>query len=210
MHYFAMPNRLLHVFGAVLWWIRVSKDKKMEEQPTTNEQSEVIQDPHQHYWFAVYTKPRNEKKVQERLERDGIEAYCPVRISQRKWSDRVKKIKEPLFTSYVFVRVNEYERIKVLEDPGTIQYVYWLGKPAIIRDEEIEAIKIFLREFPDAEAAAIPREAIRQGDEMKIVGGAFDGQKGIVREHKNDDISLYLPSIGMVVKVSSEYLAKPR
>jgi len=108
----------------------------------------------------------------------------------------------------VFVRVNEYERIQVLEDPGTIQYVFWLGKPAIIRDEEIEAIQIFLREFPDAEAMAMPREQIKKGDEMKIVGGAFDGQKGIVKGHKNEDVSLFLPSIGMVVKVSAAYLAK--
>lgn len=179
------------------------------ENEAMNKEKEVEKrDPHQPYWYAVYTKPRNEKKVQERLEKNGIEAYCPVRITLRKWSDRVKKVKEPLFTSYVFVRVNEYERIEVLEDPGTVQYVYWLGKPAIIRDEEMDAIKLFLREFPEAEAIAIPRDQIKKGDEMKIVGGAFDGHKGVVREHKNEDISLYLPSIGMIVKVSASYLAK--
>ena len=170
--------------------------------------SEEKKDPKKPVWYAVYTKPRNEKKSQERLEAQGVEAYCPVRISQRKWSDRVKKIKEPLFTSYVFVKVDEYDRLLVLEDPGTIQFVYWLGKPAVIRDEEIDAIKMFLREFPDAEAMSLPRDQITVGDEMKIIGGAFDGQNGIVRGHKNENVSLMLPSLGMVVKVSSEYLSK--
>ena len=62
-------------------------------------------------------------------------------ITIKQWSDRKKKISTPLIPSYIFVHVNEKEKSKVLEDPSVLNYIYWLGKPAIIRDYEIERLK---------------------------------------------------------------------
>jgi transcription antitermination factor NusG len=98
-------------------------------------------------WLAVYTRPRAEKKVSELLTRRKIENYCPINKVMKQWSDRKKVICEPLFSSYVFVRVPEYAITSLKQIPGIINVVYWLGKPAVIRDSEIEVIKRFLCEY---------------------------------------------------------------
>src|SRR5690606_40964625 len=92
-------------------------------------------------WYALYTKPRNEKKVADGLAKLGIEVYCPMVIQVRQWSDRKKKVELPLIPSYVFVRLEEKERERVFEVPGIVRYLYWLGKPAVITDVEIKTLQ---------------------------------------------------------------------
>src|SRR5665213_2110975 len=97
-------------------------------------------------WYAVYTKPRCEKKVADLLVKKNIENYCPLNRVQKQWSDRKKIILEPLFTSYVFVNINSSERLSVQQTYGVLNFVFWLNKPAVIRNEEIDIIKRFLNE----------------------------------------------------------------
>ena len=82
-------------------------------------------------WFAIYTRPRWEKKVNHLLLQKGIESYCPLNKVRRKWSDRIKTIEEPLFKSYVFVRIADEERTPVRMTNGVVNFVYWNGKPAL-------------------------------------------------------------------------------
>src|ERR1700712_2216779 len=95
-------------------------------------------------WYVVYTRPRWEKKVADLLSRKKIEYYCPLNKVQKQWSDRKKIVSEPLFTSYVFVHIDETEQLPVRITDGVINFVYWLGKPAVIKEDEILAIKDFL------------------------------------------------------------------
>src|SRR5947209_8228556 len=98
-------------------------------------------------WFAIYTKPRWEKKVNAKLLEKGVESWCPVQKKESQWSDRRKIIDDPLFKSYVFVHLtSEDERLKVLNTDGVLQFVHYLKKPAVIRDEEIELIRSYLLE----------------------------------------------------------------
>ena len=97
--------------------------------------------------MAVYTRPRWEKKVNQLLKEKGVESYCPLNKVRRKWSDRVKIVEEPLFKSYVFVKVNDEDRATVRMTTGAINFVYWQGKPAVIKEKEIAAIKKFLDEY---------------------------------------------------------------
>ena len=92
-------------------------------------------------WLAVYTRPRWEKKVNQLLIEKGLESYCPLNKVRRKWSDRVKIVEEPLFKSYVFVKVRDDDRTAVRMTNGAINFVYWEGKPAVIKEKEINAIK---------------------------------------------------------------------
>jgi hypothetical protein len=57
-------------------------------------------------WFALYTKPRSEKKLSNLFKKFNIENYLPTISIKKKWSDRFKTIETPLFTSYIFVRIN--------------------------------------------------------------------------------------------------------
>ena len=74
-------------------------------------------------WYAVYTKPKWEKKVAHLLLKKEIENYCPVKTSIKQWADRKKAIVEPLFPSYVFVRISKQEYVRVLETEGVVSYI---------------------------------------------------------------------------------------
>ncbi|RYY93171.1 MAG: UpxY family transcription antiterminator, partial [Chitinophagaceae bacterium] len=106
-------------------------------------------------WYAIYTRPRWEKKVHNLLVQKGIESYCPLNKVHRKWSDRIKLIEEPLFKSYVFVRASDDLRSEVRMTDGVINFVYWDGKPAVIKEKEIQAIRRFLDEHQDVELVKV-------------------------------------------------------
>ena len=92
-------------------------------------------------WYVLYVQSRKEKKVAEMLQEMKVQVYCPHIKEIRQWSDRKKTIESPLFKSYVFVRLQDRERQLVFGVPGVVRYLFWLGKPAVVRDEEIQAIK---------------------------------------------------------------------
>ena len=98
-------------------------------------------------WYVLYTKPKWEKKVAEQLNEKGIECYCPLIIKVKQWSDRKKKVEVPLFNSYVFVQIEDANRNSVFVSNGVVRYLFWLGKPAIVRDEEIDILKKSLNAF---------------------------------------------------------------
>ena len=100
-------------------------------------------------WYAVYTKPRWEKKVARLLEDKCIENYCPLNKVTKQWKDRKKVILEPVFKSYVFVRVSDELKWELKKINGIVNFVYWLRKPAVIKDEEIEIIKRFRSDFKE-------------------------------------------------------------
>jgi transcription antitermination factor NusG len=130
-------------------------------------------------WYAVYTKPRWEKKVAALLLEAGIENYCPINKVTRQWSDRKKVVLEPVFKGYVFVRVEEGKKWDVKKIPGILNFVYWLGKPAHIRDEEIDLIRKFLNEFNDVQVEA---KGFVVNSEVRIKQGVPMNYKGIVIE----------------------------
>ena len=113
-------------------------------------------------WYVLHTKPRNEKKVTRLLEQKGVRVYCPLRESIRQWSDRKKKVAEPVFKSYVFVYMDDYkeENVKVLMTAGTVRFLWWVGKPGVVREEEIQAIKDFLENYKNQMIQLDPKKTI--------------------------------------------------
>jgi transcription antitermination factor NusG len=152
-------------------------------------------------WYAVYTKPRWEKKVAALLTREEIENYCPLNKVQRQWSDRKKIVLEPLFTSYVFVRVSESEHAQLKKTDGVINMVYWLGKPAVIRDNEISMIKSFLDEYTNVKLEKTP---ININDRVRIVAGPLMDMEGQVMVLKNRSVKIILPSLGYMMHAEVE------
>lgn len=143
-------------------------------------------------WYAIYTKPRNEKKVAENLQSLGVEAYCPTISVVKQWSDRKKTIIQPLLSSYVFVKLDEKDREIVFQVPGVVRYLFWLGKPAIVRQEEIQAMKELLQEkYKQVGFANIAR-----GEKITINEGLFKGQTATLIEEKNNKTILVLDSLG--------------
>lgn len=149
-------------------------------------------------WYVLYTKPKWEKKVAERLTQIGVECYCPTFTKVQQWSDRKKKIEVPLFNSYVFVQLSDMDRNIVFTVPGVIRYLFWLGKPAVVRDEEINIIKTSLKA---ADLIDISVSSIQVGDRIKLESGAFSNQDAIVQEVSKTHYILVLESLGCVLKV---------
>jgi transcriptional antiterminator RfaH len=152
-------------------------------------------------WYVVYTKPKWEKKVAERLTEIGITAYCPLITKISQWSDRKKKIEVPLFNSYIFVQVNEKERNVIFEITGAIRYLFWLGKPAIVKDKEIQTIQDWLN-VPDTFEVMVDKW--QKGDKIVLESGPFVSQSVVVQEVKHNHYVLVLESLGCVLKVEKK------
>ena len=159
-------------------------------------------------WFALYTKPRWEKKVSRVLDLKGIECWCPLKLTQKQWSDRKKIIEEPLFTSYVFVRIDETERTKVLMTDGILNFVYHVGKPAVIRDEEIDIIKKYLSE-KEASVSVQSLSSLDENTRIKVNHGVFMDTTGTVLKGGKKKVFVKLESLDqvMIVEFPIEYLS---
>jgi len=154
-------------------------------------------------WYAVYTSARAEKKVAGRLDAMGVEIYCPTREVIRQWSDRKVKVQEVLFKSYVFVRLKENELFRVFEVPGVVRFLYWLGKPAIIRDEEIYVIQTWLE---GDEMEEVEVSGLEPGAELHLKKGIWKDQRAIVQEVGKNGVKLVLPQLGFVLKAKLSQL----
>ena len=144
-------------------------------------------------WYAVYTKPRWEKKVVQLLDKKGLEYYCPLNKVRRKWSDRYKVIEEPLFKSYVFVHIKDDEKERIRLTDGVVNFVYWNGKPAIIKSDEIEIIRKFLKEYANVEASPV---AFSAGQKVRIKTGLMMDTEGLVIKVVNNRAYVLLESLG--------------
>jgi len=149
-------------------------------------------------WYAVYTKPRWEKKVHSLLQEKGIESYCPLNRVIKQWSDRKKKVEVPLFTSYVFVNIPETDQSKVRMVNGIVNFVYWLGKPAVIREDEIKALRGFVDEH---ENITVEATGYKEGDSIAIETGIFKGQKAVVNKVSRKRLELILETLQLKLVV---------
>ena len=144
-------------------------------------------------WYALYTKPRNEKKVEEQLLKMGVEAFCPKVSVVKQWSDRKKRVSQPLIPSYVFIKIKEQERDLVFSVSGVVRYLFFLGKPAIIKQSEINAMKVTIN-HDFKEVGVMDSE---NGQKFTIEEGTFKGQEATFLEQKGNKIILRLESLGI-------------
>ena len=147
-------------------------------------------------WLAIYTRPRWEKKVNLLLTEKGLESYCPLNKVRRKWSDRVKVVEEPLFKSYVFVKVSDEDRSAVRMTPGAINFVYWEGKPAVIRDKEIVAIKRFLNEYENVEVQPID---LKVDERVRVTNGTLMDHEGKILDIRHKTVKVAIDSLGYIL-----------
>jgi transcription antitermination factor NusG len=152
-------------------------------------------------WYALYTFPRAEKKVKDRLDAMGKETYLPLHRAPRAWSDRVKIIDKPLFPSYIFIHCHESELYPLLwEAYGVTRIVYYCGRPAVIRPQEIDAIQQFLEQ-----AAERP---LCEGEEVEILAGLFKHVSGKIQKIKKKYLVLYIEQLGSMVSVDLTKVAR--
>ena len=149
-------------------------------------------------WKVIYVKPRTEKKVESALLKMGIEAYCPVVTEIHQWSDRKKKVEVPILKSYVFVKPDDKKLDSVFQVSHVVRYLFWLGKPALVRDQEIKIMQDWLT----ADNVEVSTESIQPGDKIDINTGPFKGKKGLVKEISKNRIQLLLLDLDMKITLN--------
>ena len=149
-------------------------------------------------WLVIYTKPKQEIRISNHLNSIGIKAYCPTYTTIVKYTDRKKKVKKPLIPSYVLVYISEQDRNKVFSISGVVRYVFWLGKPAIVKEKEIEALKYCLNGI----IKSFSLQNLQKGENYKIPEGPFKGEEGIVLLKNRHKLKLELTGLGILVTLT--------
>ena len=150
-------------------------------------------------WYVLHTKPRNEKKVAQRLSEAGYTVYCPLQKVRRQWSDRIKVVEEPLFKSYLFIQIEDYRRDEVFAFTGTVRYLFWLRRPAQVRQIEINTIQKWLGEYNNED---IYISDIQSGDLVLITSGQFSGQEAVFLDRTNQRAIVRLKEMRIQISLS--------
>ena len=148
-------------------------------------------------WYVLYTRPRSEKKAEKQLLSLGINAYCPTYSKIKIWSDRKKKIDVPLLPSMLLVNLEKKDINRVFECSAVLRYMFWLGKRAIVRQNEIDVLKKSLNK--DYNFLNSNSSSIKVGDNFSLP--SFNNENGIVDRISSNNIWIYLKSIGYSVKL---------
>lgn len=157
-------------------------------------------------WMVLYTRSRWEKRVDQLLKEQNITSYCPLVKTSKQWADRSKMVEIPLFNSYLFVRANYSDLEKITQTSGVVTFITFCGKPAVLRDKEIESIKNIVLNYSDLEP--IPLNDLQIGDEAIIAEGPLYNQRGEVQQVNGKSVVLVLKSMNcaLTVKIDSKEL----
>jgi transcription antitermination factor NusG len=133
------------------------------------------------HWYALYTNPRHEKVVARQLKERCVENFLPLYRTWHRWKDRRKQVDLALFPGYVFVKIEEQNKLQVLKTPGAVNLVSFNGKLAVLPEPEIQA----LRNALDNEVCAEPYPFLRVGRKVRVVRGPMAGAEGLLARKKD-------------------------
>lgn len=132
-------------------------------------------------WHALYTRHQHEKVVAQALSGKGFEVFLPLYSAVRRWKDRQKELSLPLFPSYVFIRDGLDRMLNIVTTPGVHALVGWGGRPAVVSQEEIEAVRRMVQSATRVE----PHPYLKSGDWVRIKSGPLEGIRGILLRKKS-------------------------
>ncbi len=157
-------------------------------------------------WYAVYTKPRAEKQVYQRLADSDITAFLPLQKILRQWSDRKKMVEVPLFSSYVFVHIDAPEYDSVLRTYGVVKYICFEGKAAAIPQDQIDNLKLIINSDADIE---VTHEKLKPGQQVEVTHGTLKGLRGeLIKTTKKHRLLVRIDTIhqNLLVNIPENFL----
>jgi len=136
------------------------------------------------HWYAVQTRARHEKIVAHRFQERGITSFLPLMTEVHRWSDRKKNVELPLFSCYVFAKIapTNVDRLRLLKVDGVLSLVGTRGEGTPIPDEQIESVRILLKERQPWNCYPF----LKVGQRVRIRSGALDGMEGILVSQNGD------------------------
>lgn len=159
------------------------------------------------HWFALYTKSRQEFKAEYQLNRLDIITYLPIVTKIKQWSDRKKKITEPVIRGYIFINANETQRLTALEQSSVIRCIHDLGRPAVIPDWQIDNLKKMI----EYKADYFVQEGLVTGTKVEITEGPFTGVTGVVQssaEGKTISVTIELLNRSVIAYLPKESILR--
>ena len=158
-------------------------------------------------WIVVRSKPRSEKVAHNELVKKNIESYLPLLKERRKWSDRKKWVEFPLFSSYLFARIDIKDSIFVLQTQGVNTIVKFGKQIAIVQNSVIEAIRLAMEGGYQLE----PVEYFVEGNKVEVIAGPMKGVKGIVAKLKGQNrliIKIDAIQQALSIQIESKFIRK--
>ena len=159
-------------------------------------------------WFAIYTTPRSEKQVCQRLTDEGLETFLPLQKTYRIWSDRKKLIYKPLLPSYLFVRTVQRNFHQIWQVTGVVRLVSFEGKPVPIPQKQIDNLRLLV----DSDARIeVTSENFEKGDNVEVVSGSLAGLTGeLIRIGRQNRVVIRIDRLdqNLIVKIPKAFLRK--
>jgi transcription antitermination factor NusG len=152
-------------------------------------------------WYAVYVRSRHEKKVHQLFLEKQLTSFLPLLETMKQWSDRKKKVYEPLFRGYVFVNISmKRDHISVLETDGVVKFIGIGKKPSVISARDIEWLKTLVRESDSVYQTV---NALPSGQFVRVLAGPFKDFEGVVmKKGRESKLVVFFDSIMQGVEIS--------
>ena len=159
-------------------------------------------------WYALYTRPRAEKLVFNRLVEEGIETFLPLQKTYRMWSDRKKLVEKPLLTSYIFVKTNKKCFPVVYKTTGVVKFVSFEGQPVSIPQNQIDNLRLLINSDAEIEVTS---EKLAQGDNVVVINGSLIGLTGeLIRIGSKNRVVVRIDRLdqNLILKIPKAFLKK--
>jgi transcription antitermination factor NusG len=159
-------------------------------------------------WYALYTRPRAEKLVYQRLVEEGIETFLPLQKTYRMWSDRKKLVEKPLLTSYIFVKTIKHNFPKVYKTNGVVKFVSFEGHPVSIPQNQIDNLRLLINSDAEIE---ISSENFAKGDNVEVTSGSLIGLTGeLIKIGNQNRVVVRIDRLdqNLILKIPKAFLRK--
>lgn len=148
-------------------------------------------------WFVIWAESRAEKKVEKRMVALGLSPWLPIVKERHRWSDRWREVECPLFPGYLFARATNADWHQIFRTPGVLTVVKEGGKPALLADSFVTALRDAIEREGAAPAAVTERIDYALGDEVIVQEGVLCGVRGVVREQRSGrQLVIWVAEIG--------------
>ena len=168
----------------------------------------ILKNKEENKWYALYTRPRAEKQVYQRLVEERIETFLPLQKTYRVWSDRKKLVEKPLLSSYIFVKTQSKHFPIVYKTLGVVKFVTFEGHPVPIPQKQIDNLRLLIDSDAEIEVTS---EKFEPGNNVEVVTGSLIGLTGeLIKIGKKNRVVVRIDKLdqNIVLKIPVAFLKK--
>jgi len=180
-----------------------------EKTPITIKEIKIIKNASsEDKWYALYTRPRAEKLVFQRLVEENIETFLPLQKTYRMWSDRRKLVEKPLLSSYIFVKTNSKNFPRVYKTNGVVKFISFEGQPVSIPQNQIDNLRLLINSDAEIEVTS---EKFAPGDNVEVINGSLIGLTGeLIRIGSKNRVVVRIDRLdqNLILKIPKGFLKK--